>query len=101
MIEFKKGDLVLCKKNCHSFINGKKTNIILFNKDKLYEDIKSSYWDYKSNVIMYEIYSNSNTIITFYDFTDNAFHDIKFTDFFYNKQEIRKLKIKKINDNIS
>lgn len=97
MIEFKKGDLVLCKKNCHSFIDGKKTNRSLFNKYKLYEIKRSSYWDYKSNVIVYDIYTNSNSIVSFYDFTDNSFHDIKFNEFFYTKQEIRKLKIEKIN----
>lgn len=96
MNEFKKGDLVLCKRDCYRYINNKK-DIILFNRDKLYEIIRSSYWDYKSNVIIYSIYSNSNTIISFYDFTDNSFHNIKFSEFFYTKKEIRKLKIKKIN----
>jgi len=88
-IEFKIGDQVICKKDYRI----KKTDIS-FIKNKIYIIEHVGYWDEEKKIIMYEI--NNWSIISTLE-THNLYLP-NFKDLFYTKQEMRKLKINKIQD---
>lgn len=95
-IEFKIGDTVICKKDCKNENRIKKIipKWIGFFKDKEYKIEDISYWNEEKNVIMYQI-DNWSFVST------NETHNLHLPDFeeyFYTKQEIRRMKLNKLQN---
>ena len=96
-IKFNIGDTVICKKDFendnYSQQRIKKT-AIRFHKNKTYRIKDSSYWDEEKKVIIYEIDDWSFV-------STNEIHNLfvpEFEDYFYTNQEVRKMKLNKINN---
>jgi len=97
-IEFKIGDLILCKKDYKI----KNTDVAFF-KNEYYEVIYSGFWDEEKKIIMYEIRFNFQIQTNFgWSFISTSekhnLHLPNIEEYFYTKKEIRRMKINKIQE---
>lgn len=98
--EYRKGDLILCKKdfveNKRNRLSYKSKESIFFKKNNYYTLDFLNYWDNENTIIV----SILNEVV-FYVLLTNTYDLIldnapKFYDYFYSKQELRSIKLKKL-----
>jgi hypothetical protein len=104
-IEFNIGDVVLCKNDYkrkpydYLNINTSFKRPKLFIKNNYYKIIFADYWDEEKKLIIYDIECNLK-LYSFISTTETQNLQLSiFEDYFYTKQEIRKMKIFKIQGN--